>query len=301
MGEGPAAEPKHEMQGGSGRAIPRRPALEEQVEQAPPAGEPGPPFDVKIVSDPGLGDDVRQHALDLVARLARTTARPVLHARVTVKQLSDRALERPAVAKATLDVNGRPVRAHVAERTVDLALHRLEERLRRNLADLEERRREGRHEPAVAAVVAPADGERLLVRPEYLDVPVEERELVRRKTCALVPLRPEEAVVEMDAVDHDFHLFLDADTGDESLVYREPDGASALLHVHGSETLERGGPLPARAVPAPTLSLRDAVERLSAGGERFVFFVDARTGRGNVVYRRFDGHYGLIEPAIRNE
>lgn len=28
-----------------------------------------------------------------------------------------------------------------------------------------------------------------------------------------------------------------------------------------------------------------------------VFFRDRRSGRGHVLYRRYDGHYGLIEPA----
>jgi hypothetical protein len=28
-----------------------------------------------------------------------------------------------------------------------------------------------------------------------------------------------------------------------------------------------------------------------------VFFIDAATGRGSVVYHRYDGHYGLLVPA----
>ncbi|MEU8511076.1 sigma 54 modulation/S30EA ribosomal C-terminal domain-containing protein [Kitasatospora sp. NPDC048722] len=28
----------------------------------------------------------------------------------------------------------------------------------------------------------------------------------------------------------------------------------------------------------------------------FVFFTDAATGRGNVLYHRYDGHYGLVTP-----
>jgi hypothetical protein len=38
-----------------------------------------------------------------------------------------------------------------------------------------------------------------------------------------------------------------------------------------------------------------AVERLNETGEPFLFFVDDRVG-GSVLYRRPDGHYGLIEP-----
>lgn len=41
----------------------------------------------------------------------------------------------------------------------------------------------------------------------------------------------------------------------------------------------------------------EAIERLDAGADPFVFFADPVTGRGNVVYRRYDGHCGLITPS----
>jgi len=45
------------------------------------------------------------------------------------------------------------------------------------------------------------------------------------------------------------------------------------------------------------LQIDEAIERLDAGAESFVFFVEPTTGRGNVVYRRYDGHYGLVSPS----
>jgi hypothetical protein len=45
------------------------------------------------------------------------------------------------------------------------------------------------------------------------------------------------------------------------------------------------------------MDLSEAEERLDASHEPFVFFVNVDSGRGNVVYRRYDGHYGLITPA----
>ena len=38
------------------------------------------------------------------------------------------------------------------------------------------------------------------------------------------------------------------------------------------------------------------IERLDASAEPHIFFANATTGRGNVLYRRYDGHYGLIVP-----
>jgi hypothetical protein len=36
---------------------------------------------------------------------------------------------------------------------------------------------------------------------------------------------------------------------------------------------------------------------MDALDHRFLYFTDAETGRGCVLYLRYDGHYGLIEPA----
>ena len=48
--------------------------------------------------------------------------------------------------------------------------------------------------------------------------------------------------------------------------------------------------------PAPRLSMAGAIDRLEAAGQPFVFFVNAGTGRGNLIYHRYDGHYGLVMP-----
>jgi hypothetical protein len=48
--------------------------------------------------------------------------------------------------------------------------------------------------------------------------------------------------------------------------------------------------------PPPRLSLDEAVDRLTMTGWPFVFFRDTATDRGAVVYHRYDGHYGLIQP-----
>ena len=43
--------------------------------------------------------------------------------------------------------------------------------------------------------------------------------------------------------------------------------------------------------------LEDAVAEMNILNHRFMYFTDAANGRGNVIYMRYDGHYGLIESA----
>ena len=46
--------------------------------------------------------------------------------------------------------------------------------------------------------------------------------------------------------------------------------------------------------PAPVLTLAEAISRLEWLSQPFVFFVNPATGRGRLLYHRYDGHYGLV-------
>jgi hypothetical protein len=99
----------------------------------------------------------------------------------------------------------------------------------------------------------------------------------------------------MDMLGHDFYLFTDLTTGKDALVYRDGDGRFGIR----GEALPDGGTaaLVERAGAAPTLSEAEAIDRLNVSGEPFLFYLDPDSGRGRVLYLRYDGHYGLITAA----
>ncbi|WJE00481.1 hypothetical protein [Streptomyces antimycoticus] len=72
---------------------------------------------------------VIEYAQEKVRALTGRTGEPVLFARVKLTHLANPAMERPALAQANLDVNGRPARAHVAATTVTEAVDLLQDRL----------------------------------------------------------------------------------------------------------------------------------------------------------------------------
>lgn len=43
--------------------------------------------------------------------------------------------------------------------------------------------------------------------------------------------------------------------------------------------------------------IKRATERLSLLGLPFLFFIDAAQGRAAILYRRYDGHCGFINPS----
>jgi len=90
-------------------------------------------LEVQVTTHGVVPDSVRQYATDKVTQLTRYTNRPILFAQVKLTLETNPRLERPALAEATLDLNGQPVRAHVAGHDLMEAVDLLEDRLRRRL------------------------------------------------------------------------------------------------------------------------------------------------------------------------
>ena len=222
----------------------------------------------------------------------------MLFARLLLAVEPDPALERPAVAKATVNVSGRLVRAHVACPTMDEAVARLADRIRRGVRLVAERRRDVAQRSGVSSPGEWRHGDLSAARPPYYPRPVNERRLVRTKSPSIGRLSPEEAAFEMHLLDHDFHLFIDAGTGSDCLIHRTTQGELALVSPDRDAGRGPAGEPPGLAVsPAPRMTLSDALSVLDGSLAPFVAFVDVQRGRMHVAYRRYDGHYGLLAPA----
>ena len=88
-------------------------------------------------------------------------------------------------------------------------------------------------------------------------------------------------------------------SGEDALLERVSDGSYRLTRMRPARSIDAeptSVTLARVRTQLPALDLDEAIERISADGERLVFFENATTGRGNVLYRRYDGHYGLIAP-----
>lgn len=57
----------------------------------------------------------------------------------------------------------------------------------------------------------------------------EEYQLVRKKQIMMKPITVDEAILEMNMVNHSFFMFINADTDEVSVVYKRADGNYGLL------------------------------------------------------------------------
>lgn len=230
-----------------------------------------------------------------VERVMNFANQSILAARAVLTQAQDPAMARPARAEASLDVNGTQVRAQAIASDMDGAVDLLEEKLRENLVQLQDRERTRHRWIGVASEQGWRHGTLPTAREGYFPRPPEEREVLRRKTFAMAPMTPDEAAYEMGVLGHDFYLFTDSESGKEAVVYRDGNGRFAIRGeaVPGEESAS----LVEVTGSAPTLSESEAITRLELSGEPFVFYLDPEDGRGRLLYMRYDGHYGLITAA----
>ena len=249
--------------------------------------------------------EVDEHVIEVaiakVSRVAERSREPVIHIELRLKLEPDPRLERPAIAEATVSIQGTPIRAHVAAATIEESIDLLLDRLKRRIDRHEDRRLHLGVERQRTGDSGPGQwrhGDLPTIRSEFLDVPFDEREVRKHKTFGLGPISVEEAIFDLEQLGHDFYLFVDEATGTDCVITRDLSDEFVLESVEPdlykdetSTTVRHESSTP------PVLSLSSAKELIEASGRAFLLFQAEQQGRGQILYRRLDGHYGLLSPA----
>lgn len=66
--------------------------------------------------------------------------------------------------------------------------------------------------------------------PEEVAADIKSRTPVREKTFELIPMDIDEATLQLELLDHDFFIFLNADNGKVNVVYKRADGKIGLIN-----------------------------------------------------------------------
>lgn len=206
-------------------------------------------------------DRFRRLAEDRLAKIGQLA--PKAH-RVDV-ELSHERNPRQSQTKERVEITvrgkGPVIRAEAsAEDTaaaLDLAFGKLLERLRRT----RDRRKvhHGRQTPMSVRQVSPEleaaalDG--VLPEPEPVEGPLDGMEdegspmVIRTKDHTAVPMTLDQALYEMELVGHDFFLFVDADSGLPSVVYRRRGWNYGVIRLQVGEPVADAMSLPAAVAP----------------------------------------------------
>jgi putative sigma-54 modulation protein len=164
-----------------------------------------------------VSDSIRSYAEDKLRKLERQLADPTqIELELSVER--NPSISANHVAEATIWTKGPTLRAREASADMRASIDQLVDKLERQVQRYRQkrRRRTGRDNGTKLDVGLPVSDE-------------SEPVIVKTKQFAVKPMAPEEAVLQLELVGHDFFVFENAETGEVNVVYRRRDGDYGLI------------------------------------------------------------------------
>ena len=171
---------------------------------------------------------LERYARDKVDRVARffDEERSVSRAEVELIHERNRAVSEPEVAEATLFINGSVLKASEASEDMYASIDRMSDKLERQVKRYRGRQIDRWQGQLKNAPHATGDAAQPFLVEDEEEL---EARIVRTKQFQMKPMSEEEAVLQLELLDHDFYVFTSADTGDINVVYRRRDGNYGLI------------------------------------------------------------------------
>ena len=125
------------------------------------------------------------------------------------------------VAEGTVWTGGAVLRAREAAHDTKAAIDLLVDKLDRQAQKLHDKRRRGparhrKHQGDDAMATEP-------------EMPADDAPIVKTKQFAVKPMTPDEAVLQLELIGHDFFVFQNAETDGVNVLYRRRDGGYGLI------------------------------------------------------------------------
>lgn len=168
---------------------------------------------------------LERYAHEKVERISRffDDERSASRAEVELIHERNKSIPDPEVVETTLFINGSVLKARESSGDMYASIDRMCDKLERQVKRYRGKQVDRWHGQK---------GQRGQLEPEpFIVEEAEEVEakIVRTKQFQMKPMGAEEAVLQMELLDHDFFVFTSADSGDINVVYRRRDGNYGLI------------------------------------------------------------------------
>jgi putative sigma-54 modulation protein len=163
-----------------------------------------------------VSDSIRTYAEEKLSKLDRHLAPPT-QVELELAVEKNPSIAANHVAEATVWTKGPVLRARETSPDMRASIDQLVDKLERQVKRYRDKRRRRNlqgPEPVEAIPVVPEVAEPLIVKAKQFPVK---------------PMSPEEAVLQLELIGHDFFVFQNADSGDVNVVYRRHDGNYGLI------------------------------------------------------------------------
>jgi putative sigma-54 modulation protein len=165
-----------------------------------------------------VSDQIRQYAEDKLAKLDRLVKDPT---RIELELAVEKnpSISANQVAEATVWTKGPVLRARETSEDMKASIDQLVDKLERQVKRYRDKRRPRKHDRHDGPPPEPAP----------LEVSDEGPTIVKTKQFAVKPMAPDEAVLQLELVGHDFFVFRNAESNEVNVVYRRRDGDYGLI------------------------------------------------------------------------
>jgi ribosome hibernation promoting factor len=165
-----------------------------------------------------VSESIRSYAERKLSKLENKLADPTL-VELELAVEPNPSIADNHVAEATIWTKGPTLRAREASSDMKASIDQLVEKLERQVIRYrDKRRRRATRDDGGGAMEA---------RPVVPDEPGPM--IVKSKQFPVKPMTPEEAVLQLELLGHDFFVFQNAETGDVNVLYRRKDGDYGLI------------------------------------------------------------------------
>jgi putative sigma-54 modulation protein len=145
------------------------------------------------------------------------------------------------IAEVTIYANGSVIRAEESSESLYASIDLVSDKIARQLRKYKERRQDKNHprkDERVAEVPTSVTDLSLDRSPELPE------EVVRTKYFALTPMTIQEALEHLDLVDHDFYMFLNAETSQVNVIYERNHGGYGVIQPRNAASVNGHKPVP---------------------------------------------------------
>jgi putative sigma-54 modulation protein len=166
-----------------------------------------------------VSDAIRSYAEEKLGKLERQLTDPRVELELTVER--NPSIAENHVAEATIWTNGPVLRAREATSDMRASIDQLVDKLERQVTRYKTQRRSRRRRAARSNEPIP----------ETVPVVADEAEplIVKAKQFNVSPMTPEDAVLQLELIGHDFFVFRNGDSSEINVVYRRRDGNFGLI------------------------------------------------------------------------
>jgi putative sigma-54 modulation protein len=165
-----------------------------------------------------VSEQIRKYAEDKLGKLDKLVKDPT---RVELELAVEKnpSIADNHVAEATVWTKGPVLRAREASGDMKASIDQLVDKLERQVKRYREKRRPRKHDRHDAPAPEPVP----------LEMAEEEPLIAKTKQFAFKPMTPEEAVLQLELVGHDFFVFRRAESSEINVVYRRRAGDYGLI------------------------------------------------------------------------